>query len=160
VGIRSRRVALLVADGADGDAAAHVHESLVAEGAVPRFVGVKMGQVHSETGQPIEVEVSLEAAPSVLWDAAVFLEGQTLSACGQALEFLKDQYRHCKPILLLGSATVLLDKAGIPSELPSGDPDPGLMRVEDSDLDVAMAEFVAALTQHRQFNRETDPPLV
>ena len=160
VGIRSRRVALLVADGVDGDAAAHVHEALVAEGAVPRFVGVKMGQVKSAKGAPVEVEVSLEAAPSVLWDAAIFLEGEALAASGQALEFLKDQYRHCKPILLLDGASVLLDKAGIPPALASGDSDPGLMRVDDSDLEEGMAAFVAALTQHRNFERETDPPRV
>jgi len=160
VGIRSRRVALLVADGVDGDAATHVHEALVAEGAVPRFVGVKMGQVKSAKGAPVEVEVSLEAAPSVLWDAAIFLEGETLAASGQALEFLKDQYRHCKPILLLDGASVLLDKAGIPPALASGDSDPGLMRVDDSKLEEGMAAFVAALTQHRHFERETDPPRV
>ena len=160
VGIRSRRVALLVADGVDGNAAAQVHEALVAEGAVPRFVGVKMGQVQSAKGEPVEVEVSLEAAPSVLWDAAIFLEGETLAASGQALEFLKDQYRHCKPILLLDGASVLLDKAGIPPTLVSGDSDPGLLRVDDSDLQEGMAAFVAALTQHRHFDRETDPPRV
>ena len=160
VGIRSRRIALLVADGTDGDAAARIHEALVAEGAVPRFVGVKMGHVQSETGEPLEVEVSLEAAPSVLWDAAVFLEGDALSASGHALEFLKDQYRHCKPILLLDGADVLLEQAGIPPALASGDPDPGLMRFENSDLAGAVAAFVAALTKHRQFDRETDPPRV
>ena len=160
VGIRSRRIALLVADGTDGDAAAQIHEALVAEGAVPRFVGVKMGHVQSETGEPLEVEVSLEAAPSVLWDAAVFLEGEALSASGHALEFLKDQYRHCKPILLLDGADVLLEKAGIPPALASGDPDPGLMRFENSDVAGAVAAFVAALTKHRQFDRETDPPRV
>ena len=85
-------------------------------------------------GEPLEVEVSLEAAPSVLWDAAVFLEGESLSASGQALEFLKDQYRHCKPILLLDGASALLDKADIPPAMPSGDSDPGLIRVDDSDL--------------------------
>jgi catalase len=160
VGIRSRRIALLVADGTDGDAAAQIHEALVAEGAVPRFVGVKMGHVQSETDQPLEVEVSLEAAPSVLWDAAVFLEGEALSASGHALEFLKDQYRHCKPILLLDGADALLEKAGIPPALASGDPDPGLMRFENSDVAGAVAAFVAALTKHRQFDRETDPPRV
>jgi catalase len=159
-GIRSRRVAVLIADGVDGNAAGRIHEALIAEGAVPRFVGVKMGQVRSDKGQPLEVEVSLEAAPSVLWDAAVFLEGETLAASGQTLEFLKDQYRHCKPILLFDSASALLDKAGIPPALPSGEPDPGLLRFKNSDSGAATAAFVAALTKHRHFERETDPPRV
>jgi catalase len=93
-------------------------------------------------------------------DGEVFLEGEALSASGHALEFLKDQYRHCKPILLLDGADVLLEKAGIPPALASGDPDPGLMRFENSDVAGAVAAFVAALTKHRQFDRETDPPRV
>ena len=55
---------------------------------------------------PIDVDVSLEAAPSVLYDAVVLPErgrrGPSLRADGRALEFLKDQYRHCKPLLALG----------------------------------------------------------
>jgi catalase len=160
VGIRTRRIALVVAEGVDGDAAARVHEALVAEGAIPRFVGVKLGAVRSKTGEAVEVEVSLEAAPSVLWDAAVFLVGGTLSASGQALEFLKDQYRHCKPILILEGADALLEKAGIPPTLDSGEPDPGLLRPGKADLNGVLAAFVAALARHRQFERETDPPRV
>ena len=45
--------------------------------------------------------------PSVLFDAAVVPDGagaaDRLSALGHAREFLKDQYRHCKPILMLGA---------------------------------------------------------
>ena len=32
------------------------------------------------------------------------------SSSGHALEFLKDQYRHCKPILLMGAAQTLLGR--------------------------------------------------
>ena len=46
-GIKTRRIAILVADGTDGAAALAIHEALVAEGAVPRFIGVKLGQVTS-----------------------------------------------------------------------------------------------------------------
>ena len=63
VGMRTRRIAILVADGIDGRVAGHIHESLLAAGATPRFVGVKMGPVSSTDGEPVEIEVSLEAAP-------------------------------------------------------------------------------------------------
>ena len=42
-GIKTRRIAIIVADGVDGSAALELHEALAAEGAVPRFVGVKLG---------------------------------------------------------------------------------------------------------------------
>jgi len=131
---------------------------------VPRFVGVQLGQVQNQSGDPIEVEISMEAGPSVLYDALVLPDGDAgvdaLSRSGHAMEFLKDQYRHCKPILVLGAAVSLLDKAGIPSALPSGDPDAGLLRFPGGDVDGAFEAFAAAIIKHRHFARETDPPLV
>ncbi|MGZ8228344.1 MAG: catalase [Burkholderiales bacterium] len=163
VGIRTRRIALLVADGVDGAAMTAIHEALAAQGAVPRFVGPKLGQVDSTSGDPIEVEVSLEAAPSVLFDAMVLPDGPATGELGQlghAVEFLKDQYRHCKPILLLGRASELLDEVGVPLTLPSGERDPGLLQFAGNEIDAAVAAFVDALAKHRHFDRETDPPVV
>lgn len=60
----------------------------------------------------------------------------------------------------MGSAAALLDGAGIPPALPSGDPDPGLLRHDAGDTDGAVRAFIASLTQHRHFERETDPPRV
>jgi catalase len=161
-GIKTRRIAVLVADGVDGESAVAVHRALSAEGAVPRFVGIKLGRAQSKSGDPVEIEVSMEAAPSVLWDALIVLEARTaaLAESGHAIEFLKDQYRHCKPILLMGSAAGLLESAKIPAELPSGTADPGLLRFAAADVEAALKAFVGALVKHRQFERETDPPRV
>ena len=156
-GIKTRRIAILVADGVDGEAAAEIHAQLMAQGAVPRFVGTKLGRVQSE-GNPIEAEVSMETMPSVLWDGMIVPTGatETLSESGHAMEFLKDQYRHCKTILLLGSAADLLEKAAIPAD----GPDSGLLRYDSAALDEAIKAFTAALSRHRHFARETDPPCV
>jgi catalase len=164
IGIRSRRVAILVADGVEGAVASEIHESLAGQGAVPRFVAVKMGAVSTADDARLEVEVSLEAAPSVLWDGLVIPDGDgvtdMLARSGQALEFLKDQYRHCKPVLLLGSATALLEKAGILSPQGSEAPDPGLLLFGSDDLAGAVPAFIEALAKHRHFDRETDPPRI
>ncbi len=163
LGIRTRRVAILVADGVDGGAVTSIHEALSAQGAVPRFVGPKLGQVESTNGDPIEVEVTMEAAPPVLFDALVLPDGaavDALSGLGHAVEFVKDQYRHCKPILALGRASELLDRAGVPSSLPTGQADPGLLRFQPNDVESAIPALVQALTKHRHFERETDPPVV
>jgi catalase len=163
-GIRSRRIALVVAEGIDAAAVAQAHELLSALGAVPRYVAGKMGAVDGASGGAIEVEVSLEAAPSVLWDGAIFFDGedgtQSLARSGQALEFLKDQYRHCKTVLCFGSSAELLEKAGIPETLPDGGSDPGLLRHAPDDVARAIRAFAEALAMHRHFERETDPPLV
>ena len=164
-GIKTRRIAIVVAAGVDGDAAREIHKLLLAEGAVPRFVGIKLGEVQGKRGQaPLEVEVSMEAMPSVLWDAMIIPAGEgsteALAQSGHTLEFLKDQYRHCKTILLLGTAVDLLARAGIPSELPSGDADPGLLHYDPESIGDAINAFIAALGQHRHFARETDPPII
>src|SRR5689334_7865624 len=46
--IRTRRVAILVADGVDGVAAEALHAGLVDAGAVPRYVGARLGTVETE----------------------------------------------------------------------------------------------------------------
>jgi catalase len=163
-GIKTRRVAILVADGTDTEAAASLHMALASEGAIPRYVGIKLGQVAGQKGRTLEVEISMEASPSVLWDALIVPGGaeaaDALAASGQALEFVKDQYRHCKPILLLGAAESLLEASGIAPLLSDEAPDSGLLILDDGADAEAATAFIGALSQHRHFARETDPPRI
>jgi catalase len=85
---------------------------------------------------------------------------RTLAADGRALEFVRDQYRHGKPILALGGAVVLLRTAGLPATLPDGTQDPGLIVAPPGELGAAFAAFKAVLARHRVYARETDPPRV
>ncbi len=160
VGIQARRIAILVADGVNGEAARAVADRITAEGAVAVFVAPTLGAVEVGKGKAIQADASLEVAPSVVFDAVVIGDaGSALSADGRAVEFIKDQYRHCKAILALGSGRELIAKAGIPEQLPSGDPDSGLLIAADAaarDLDA----FVKAVAAHRHFARESDPPIV
>jgi catalase len=160
--IRSRRVAILVADGCDGQSLTAVADRLTSDGAVPRFVSTTLGAVHPADGDAIEVDISLEAAPAVLYDALVLPDGTgavtALRADGRTLEFIKDQYRHCKPILAVGASDALLAACGIDPALPDGQPDPGV--IITTDASTATDAFVAAIAKHRHFARETDPPRV
>jgi catalase len=162
--IRTRRVAILVANGVAGPALQTLHAELLELGAVPRFVGPRLGAVNAEDGDPIDVEITIEAAPSVLWDAVVIPDGaaaaQILKADGQALEFVKDQYRHCKTLLALGAGVDVLDAAAIPAELPDGNADAGVLRIAAEEAEDGPAAFATALAQHRHFARQTDPPRV
>jgi catalase len=160
--IRTRRVAILVADGCEADTLMAIADRLTDEGAVPRFVSTTLGSVQPQTGDEIQVDVSLEAAPAVLYDALVLPNGteaiDALRADGRTLEFIKDQYRHCKPILALGASDQLLEACGIDRMLPNGQPDPGLLASPGPTT--AADDFVAAIARHRHFDRETDPPRV
>jgi len=162
--IRTRRVAIFVADGVDGAAAQAVHAGLMEQGAVPRYVGARLGTVTAADGIAIEVDATFENMPSVLFDAVAVPGGKqavtVLGGVGQALEFLKDQYRHAKPILALGEAADLVENAGIPALLPTGEPDPGLLVGKHESAEDALSDFVTAIGMHRHHARETDPPLV
>jgi hypothetical protein len=84
---------------------------------------------------------------------AIAPSAQALVNSGQAVEFLKDQFKHCKTILVLGGASALLEKAGIPFDAP----DAGLIFAEAGSEPKA---FIAALAKHRHVERDRDPPIV
>jgi catalase len=162
--IATRRVAIIVADGADDAPLRRLHAALLQRGAVPRFVGATLGQVRSTSGEPLDVEISIDAGPAVLYDAVVLPAGaeavKALSMLGQAMEFIKDQYRHCKPLLAFGESSQLLEAAGIFATLPSGEKDPGVLLCEEGNVTKALSAFTAAIARHRHFERETLPPRV
>ena len=161
-GIRGRRIALLVANGVDGTSLRAAHAALAGAGAAPRFVGARLGKVTPGEGAPIHVEVTLETAPAVVWDAMVVPAGDdALAGMGQAVDFVKDQYRHCKAILALGESSALIDAAKLPDALPDGSADPGVILAgRRGGADSAVAAFIAAVGRHRVYERETDPPKI
>jgi catalase len=159
--IRARRIAVLAAEGADLSALESLVERLTSEGAVARLLGPRLGRLTTAAGESVAIDAPLDAAPSVLWDGVIVPDGRSsaaLAADGRAVEFIKDQFRHCKPMLVIGSGQDLLTKAGVPTTLPDGGPDPGLI-LSSADL-IDEDGFVAALAKHRHFARETDPPRV
>jgi catalase len=102
--------------------------------------------------------------PSVLFDAIAVPGGKEaigiLGNLGHALEFLKDQYRHAKPILALGEGAALVENAGVPAMLPSGKPDPGVLVAKKGEEAKALPAFAKAIARHRHHEREMDPPEV
>ncbi|MEO8655118.1 MAG: catalase, partial [Ramlibacter sp.] len=162
--IAGRKVALLVAPGVDGQALAALQSALLEGGAVPRLVGLRIGPVATASGEALDADASLENEPGFLFDAIALPDGvegvNALAADAHTMEFIKDQYRHCKAILALGASRQLLEAAGIPVQLANGKGDSGLMVAEAGGADAAIREFIAAVALHRHFGRETDPPKV
>jgi catalase len=161
--IRGRRIAILVCDGVEAAEMESLRDALIHEQAVPQLVGPRLGRIESAEGKSLDVTATLETTPSVLYDAVVLPAGRAcverLVELGQALEFVKDQYRHCKTILALGEATALLQRAGIPTALPSGEADPGVLTFDDGgDGNGLYVAFATAVAKHRHFARAMDPP--
>jgi catalase len=163
-GVATRKIAILLADGIESAPITNLIAALNGAGAVTRLLSTRLGSVRSEDGEPLEIDATLENSPAVLFDALVLPGGSeavdALCLDGQALEFVKDQYRHCKTILALGDSPKILSKAGIPLILPSGDADPGLLIEGQEGNDANTQSFIAAIGRHRHVERDRDPPLV
>ena len=164
LGIKARKVALLVADGVDGAALMDVHRMLAEQGAVPKLIAPRIGPVKTSKGVTMMADASFETEPGFLFDAVVLPDGQdavtALTKDALAIEFVRNQYRHCKAMLVLGASTALMTKADIPDALADGMADPGIIITSNGELEDGMDKFVKAIEKHRHFERETDPPRV
>jgi catalase len=163
--LRGRRVALLAVAGVDGGMLRATQSALVKVGVAPRVLSLRLGQLAAANGELIEVETTLEAMPSVLWDAAVIFghplaAGQAIGS-GQVLEFIRDQFRHCKPLLVIGQVDTLRQALGLTLSSQTGKTPAGVIVNDDpAALAEAIEAFIAALARHRHFEREEDPPAV
>jgi catalase len=148
--VATRRIAMMVTDGMAGDAATTLYDALATAGAMPRYVGRRLGMVATAEGDALPVEVTFEAAPSVLWDAVVLpaADVAALAADDHVIEFLMQQWRHNKAILAPRSAAPLLAAAGITAETA-----PGLIAVGDDALADAADAFMRLVAEHRAFDR-------
>jgi catalase len=162
--LQGRKVAIVVAPGVEASSLERIQQALVSEGAVARLMGPRIGPVAAADGTVLDADVSLENEPGFLFDALVLPDGSQavnlLAANGRVLEHLKDQYRHCKAILVLGESTALLAAANIDARLPDGSEDEGLVLADGETIANGIERFVTAMRKHRNFARETDPPRV
>ena len=153
MGEPGRRIALLLAPGVEGGSVTATQAALVKEGAVVRLLAPRLGAVETGEGDGIEPDATLETMPSVLFDAVVVPDGEeaarNFALLGHALEFVKDQYRHCKPILMLGAGRTVVEGAGVL-----------VGKGEDWALTSDVKAFVKAIARHRNWDREADPPRV
>ncbi|MEO8855736.1 MAG: catalase-related domain-containing protein, partial [Burkholderiaceae bacterium] len=156
--IKARKVALLIAPGAAASIT-EVYQALRDKDAVPKYVGPRVGPIDLADGKSVLAEASLENEPGFLFDALVLPDGEkavaALARDAHTMEFIRDQYRHCKSILVLGASKTLLEKAGLAEAQ-----DAGLIKAPGGPAAGAIEAFVQALVKLRHFERETDPPKV
>ncbi len=161
-GIRSRSVAILVADGVDGESVAAAQAALLAAGAKVHLIALRLGSVSSASGDAFDATGTLENSPPVLFDGLVLPDGaagvKTIGARVEVMDFISNQFRHGKTILALDASKALIERAGVSAKLANGDADPGLLMRAAAKADDALADFVAALGRHRHPEREEGAP--
>jgi len=164
--LKGRKIALLVGPGVDAKPLLQLQAALLEQGAVGRLVGPRIGRFATVDGQEVDADASLENEPGFLFDGLVLPDGAeavaALAQDGHTAEFIKDQFRHCKTILVLGAAQQLLVQAGLPMAMDKAlaQGGTGLIVVDAGKEDAGVAAFLEALGKHRHFGREMDPPLV
>jgi catalase len=164
--LKGRKVAVLVAPGVEGESILMAQAALLEQGAVARLVGTRIGRMPTAGGDAVDADASLENEPGFLFDALILPDGveavAALAQDGHTMEFIKDQFRHCKTILALGASRELLVKAGLPVSLDKSlsQGGTGLIVAQAGETKDAIAAFVAGMAKHRHFGREMDPPLL
>jgi catalase len=163
--LRGRKVALLIGPGVEADAIVALQQALLEQGAIGRLVGPRVGPFRTAAGEVLEADASLENEPGFLFDGLVLPDGSeavaALAQDGHTAEFIKDQFRHCKPMLVLGASRGLLAQAGLPQAMDKSLAQGGTGLIVADGADPAVADaFLEALARHRHFGREMDPPLV
>ncbi|WP_244300549.1 catalase [Achromobacter aegrifaciens] len=159
-GIATRKVAILVAEGAAGKSGSAVAQALIAAGAIVRLVGQRIGPVPAAGGGPRGAAASLDNPPSARFDGGGAAGGEAavarLESDGRALEFLRDAYRHGKTLMGMGEGGQLLAAAGRAADTADG----GLLRMDAAAAAKSVTAFIEALGRHRHPERETTPPRV
>ncbi len=146
--IKTRKVAVLAANGVEGKAIEALKKALTAQGAHAKLLGPTSAPVKTTEGKLLNVDGSMEGLPSVAFDA-VFVPGgaesiKALSGDGVALHYLLEAYKHLKPIAVHGEARQLLDVLHLQV-------DDGLLAIKDAQ---DLKAFFAAIAQHRVWARE------
>lgn len=159
--IRSRKIAILAADGVDSASLSAVKQALEAEGAVTEVIAPRLGTVAAAGKTAVPVDKSFLTTSSVFYDG-VYVPGGAASATAlenepEAVHFLNEAYKHCKAIAAHATALSLLQATYFSKELPKDKAKdakavPGL--IINSDAGKLSKEFIAAVAQHRFWERE------
>lgn len=162
--IRTRKVAILVADGFDSGSLKPIREAIEQAGAQCKVVGPHLGFVTSVSKRQIAVDATFVNMPSVLFDAVLVPAGPGAAAAlardGDAVHFVLEAYKHCKAICTVGEGVGLLATLGIGADDPAAAPAGVVVAPTPADSlgDHAAAQqvaraFIAAIARHRHWDR-------
>ena len=145
--LNGRAVACLITDGSDAEAVERLQNAMKKEGATLKLVAPRIGKPKGGARMP---DMTVEGAPSVLFDAVVLLPSdagvETLLGMAPAINWLRDAYGHLKAIGYTEAAAPLFDKASVEPDARMG-----VVRVDGAR---GFDDFVAAAKKHKIWDRE------
>jgi catalase len=156
--IRTRKIAILAANGFDDASLSSMKKALVSAGGMPKIVSPKLGNIIGAQGTELQVDFSLLTTASVLFDA-VFVPGgkksvEALLQDGAAVHFVNEAYKHCKAIAASKEGADLIGASAIGALNASDEQtDPALLISPGGKVNHFAQDFIAAIAQHRNWNR-------
>ncbi len=159
--IKSRKIAVLAADGVDANSFKLVADAIRAEGGIIHVIAPKLGQITSSDKKQIPVEESFLTGASVLYDAIYIPGGKnsvvTLQSNADAVHFLNEAFKHCKAIAADVEASPVLEATYFFSKIYqefSAETvlDEGI--IVDKDAKSLADKFIKAIAKHRFWERE------
>jgi len=160
--VRTRKIAILVADGVDPASIKRIQQDLLEAGAMCKFVAPQLGTVSTVSGRQLAVDHTFANMPSVMFDAVLIPGGTncatTLCGLGDAIHFVLEAYKHCKTICAVNEGGQLLRTLGFgPGENPelATMPTAGVILADaGKGLDGQVSQdFMAAIALHRHWDR-------
>ena len=142
--IKSRKVAILAADGVAAADVKRMAASLKKEGATTEVIAMRLGELKGD----VKVDKSFATADSIMYDA-VYVPGGPESVTAllgeeKARRFVRQAYDHGKALAASGEGADLFQSVGV-GEAPGV-----VMEKRGSD---GIKSFITALGQHRHWNR-------
>ena len=158
--IRTRKIAILAADGVDDTALQTMKKALLAEGAVVELIAPRLGSIKGKNKALLPVDKSFLTAASVLYDA-VYVPGgamsvATLAAEPDAIHFLNEAFKHCKAIAADLEAGPVLQATYFFSKLPKDKSEKMAMQdgIAIGQSKTLARTFIEMIAQHRFWQRE------
>lgn len=163
--VKSRKVAILLDEGFDYEEFESVRQVLLGQGAGVKVVSMFRGMIRSSNGTEVEADKSHITTASIMFDA-VYIPGgkhaEVLMKQGDALHFINEAFKHCKPVGAVGDGIRLLEASSISGVELSDDArvmdDEGVVTLKRTSDAAMMGDFVKAfvkaIQQHRHWMRE------
>jgi len=158
--IKTRKIAFLIEDGVDESELNNMKKILLQQGATVELIATHLGNVKSKKASSIKIDKNFLTTASVLYDA-VYIPGgvnsiKKLIAEPDAIEFINQAYKHCKPIAAEKEAMELISKTYINESIGNKKSLPALGLIFNDGIkstEISKA-FINAIANHRFWNRE------
>jgi catalase len=164
--IKSRRIAILAMNGVYAKEVMQVKQALKEKGAHSKIISKNLGTLKGIDGEQIQVDMNFISTTSVIFDA-VYVPGgkesiEALKSNGDALHFINEAFKHCKPIGATSEGVDLLSASDIKGiefsqqseESKIAENQGVILSRAASDLGTFIDSFSMAISKHRFWNRQ------